>query len=304
MSAYPVHPSIAGIRAVSERHELRSADGRLDKLLYTIQRQSLIALSAEARSLGGSDAGWHYGSIGTAAALVRSVTDGIPSEAARKAYDRVRRSYAFNETPDATIQRRRRRVFSDNGCEADGARWLAGDPEHWSSMRRVGRVSSITIGMQIAMSCGNGDEQFAENVATAVCLAESLVSAGYAVRIMGLSTMKNLLHTTKGNDVESGFMVPLTDYGCPIDQSSLMAYGSPGIFRWYGIHMYNALFAGDGNVNSTWGQAWETTPEMLTLSGIDILVAKQWDKPDGGQKDYLSRLKDKATALLSAGGAV
>jgi len=294
-----VHESVRGLRDLSERHEIRKPDGSLDKLLYTVSRDNFLSLSpaCEGRGSARSNKAWVFGSPGSASALIQSLTGGQPTASVWAAYQRIKASARFDEVADATIQRRRRRVFSDNGCEADGARWLAGDPEHWASMRRVGRVQSITLGMQLGLSCGNGEDDFAENTATCVVLAESLISAGYAVRLVVMNTSYNLISGAS----ETGWIVNAVDFGQPIDEAAILSWGTPGVCRWHAFEYAHALFSGDGRVSSTYGYCYETSAAMLKLAGIDLLVAKQWDKEKGEQKDYLSRLRDKAAAIIASG---
>ena len=65
---------------------------------------------------------------------------GKPSERQWAVYQSVCAESAYRD-PDAagTITRARKRVWGEDGSEADADRWLAGDSNHWSSIRRVGK---------------------------------------------------------------------------------------------------------------------------------------------------------------------
>lgn len=227
---------------------------------------------------------WRFGSYGNAEAARAAMQTGTPNQTALAAYEQARSQLA--ESADAFHVRsiRRHRVYGDTGDEVDVDRWMTGHTAPWGSIRRAARNRTLTVGLMLWMTCGNADRDFAENVASGVALAESLAAAGYMVRVVGV-------HTAHMDGGERGFIHPLVDFGQPIDEHALMAWGQPAACRHLGFtwmhHLYN-----DGDMGS--GQ--KTSDEWLRLAGIDIFMAKQWqgDQQKANIAKVLERIQREA----------
>lgn len=230
--------------------------------------EGLWPLPGSART---SDSDWTFGAYRDSATSSKAMQTGTPNETARRAYDEAR-AKAFDGTTEHRVMNiRRRLVFDEAGDEVDVGRYMGSDSRCWALKRRTGKTRTITIGIGLWASCGNGDAEFAATVAQGVVVAETLQSGGYSVRVMGVHTYD------LGSGNRRGFVHPLVDYGRPIDEHALMAWGQPAACRDVGFRHAQALYDSD-----SFGRATEAPESYLHMAGIDIYIARTWsgDKQD------------------------
>jgi len=246
----------------------------------------------------GSD--WYYGDHAGEAALRQSLADGRPTDAAWKVYQRTKEAMDYGQQQtEARIPKKRKRCWEESGDECDSDRWLTGDSNHWTLMRKVGKRPCITVGMAMWMSCGHGGSDFAENVAGCVALVDQLARSGIMVRIVGIHTAWRVV----SGQAETAYVHPLLDYGEPVDEAALMAWGTPGVCRRHGFQWMHDLFRAEGRIDGGMGHGTKTSSAMLKLAGVDILVAKQWAKGADKPERYLTTLFDQACKLVTEGDA-
>ena len=274
------------------------AHGKITHLCYAMDVQQFLSSPHQHVSRDSVGADWIFGSLENASALVESLTMGKPTKPIWDAYNSLKSKLDFQETSEAMVSIRRKRVYDECGDEPSVDRWLTGDSRHWSYMRRIGRKPSVTIGIPLAMSCDNAEADFAANVATAVVLVESLLSAGYQVRVLAVwSGHKLLTPTGQRSAIEAGITFPLMEYGEALDEANLLAYGTPGSCRYFCFEHIRQLMGRDGSVDSGLGYARPATPEALALYGVDLMVAKVWED-DTGQASYISDLQAQCARLV------
>lgn len=225
---------------------------------------------------------WRYGSYKNEANARSAMLTGTPNKLATAAYETARNTLSMDTDAFRVRNIRRHRVYGDTGDEADVDRWMTGHTQPWGSMKRAAKNRSITVGLMMWMSCGNEEKNFAENVANGVALAEILAAAGYMIRIVAV-------HTGHWGDGERGFIHPLVEFGQPIDEHALMAWGQPAACRYVGFHWIYHLYNGDPS--GTMGVGKNTTDAWLALAGIDIFMAHQWDANE--QKQHIAKVLEK-----------
>jgi hypothetical protein len=276
-----------------------TVDGKV-KLVRGMERGQFLALPAQPRYVSDNPGSWTFGSHGNREALAASLAAGRPTDASWAIYEKVKAGASFNEDGDGMLPVRRRRRQDETGDSVSIDHYLAGDSRCWTTVKKVGRRHAITVGLMSWMTQGNGEEDFAENVAMAVALADQLLMAGYLVRIIGLATAWELVPKLRDGRHcdEAGFTFPIVDYGEPMDEAMMMAFGTPGVCRFYGFTWATELFHADGDVASSFGRGLQTSPALLALAGIDLLVAKQWDRGGQTQGQYLQNLFTQARKLV------
>lgn len=228
-----------------------------------------------------SSEGWRFGNYKNAEAARSAMQSGTPNKTALDAYEQARTKLA--ESADAFHVRsiRRHRVYGEAGDEVDVDRWMTGHTQPWGSIRRAAKNRTLTVGFMLWMSCGNADNDFAANVASGVALAESLTAAGYMVRIVGVHTAH-----IGDDDGECGVVHPLVEFGQPIDEHALMAWGQPAACRHLGFTWMHHLYqSGD------MGRGTQTTDAWLRLAGVDVFMAKQWS--GGQQKAHIAKVLER-----------
>ncbi len=231
-------------------------------------------------------ASWTFDSYQTREAARKAMQEGSPNQRGTDAYDKAR--LAMNETIDEYRVKsiRRKRVFDEAGDEPCIDRYLVGESRLWGQMRKTAKNRCVTVGLSMWMSCGNAESDFAENIANGVALAEMLASAGYLIRVVGVHTIH-----ARTNGIR-GFVHPMVEFGKPIDEHALMAWGQPAACRYLGFKWMQALYS-DSDMGTC-----ETTPEdWLAMAGVDIFMAKQWGDGNNPEahKAHLKKVLERVT---------
>lgn len=183
----------------------------------------------------------------------------------------------------------RKRKFSEEGYDFDLSRVLNGDPDYRINITQEGKKHFVTIGIQITLSCGNGDKQFAKNTAIAVVLCELLEELGYGVQVVALSSVYNQLIVRKhrlkslGADPkisdkiitgksETGHTFTLKRAEDPMDIRQISCTALSGLLRKYTFAFDRVCYGG------VTGTCYESSDEYLRFCGIDLLVSTQWSQ--------------------------
>lgn len=225
---------------------------------------------------------WGIGSYESLEAARSAMLSGSPNTVATAAYEKARNELSIETDAFMVRNIRRKRIYRDTGDECDADRWMTGHTQPWSILRRAAKNRSITVGIAMWKSCGNGEEEFAQSVANGVAMAEILSSAGYMIRVVAV-------HTAHWSEGERGFIHPLVEFGHPIDEHALMAWGQPAACRHVGFSWIHHLYNGDDS--RTMGCGNKTTDDWLAMAGVDIFIAKQWENNE--QKQHIAKVLEK-----------
>lgn len=188
---------------------------------------------------------------------------------------------------DTGVSMKRRRRFRDDGDELDFDRIMSGVPEYWQNVERDTERKAITLGLNMTMSCGNDEDDFAEITAMAVILADALTKKGVATRIMLCSAgWDNLIMDDR---CECSVNFTLKDFEEPLDTKRVGLLFAQGLFR---DSIFGIFDEGFYDQRSTWnmGKALETSEAMLEFMGIDYMIAKQWRQDAKGRSEYAQEL--------------
>lgn len=139
---------------------------------------------------------------------------------------------------DAPLSVRRRRIRADQGDEVDmQAVWRGDLSRAWTKTRRANRtgVRSLSIIIDLGASAVTSSEKLFWRGASALRLADQLLTAGYSVAIYGAATAIGAAETKKLNAIQ---FVEIKAEDAPFDMDKLAALTAmPGFFR-------TSLFAG------------------------------------------------------------
>lgn len=133
---------------------------------------------------------------------------------------------------DAPLSVRRRRIRADQGDEVDmQAVWRGDLSRAWSKTRRANRtgVRSLSIIIDLGASAGTSANQLFWRGASALRLADQLLTAGYNVAIYGAATAIGAAASKSLNAVQ---FVEIKAEDAPFDMDKLAALTAmPGFFR-------------------------------------------------------------------------
>ena len=192
----------------------------------------------------------------------------------------------------------RKRKFSEEGYDFDLSRILNGDSDYRINVTQEGKKHFVTIGIQITLSCGNGEKQFAKNTAIAVVLCELLEELGYGVRVVALASvygqirpkgLKSLAPSIDYNkldsgDSETGHMFVLIRAEDTMDIRQISCTALSGLLRKYTFAFDRICYGGIS------GTCMESSNEYLNFCGIDLLVSTQWSKGElGSQTESITK---------------
>ena len=178
---------------------------------------------------------------------------------------------------------KRRRVFRDEGSDLDIDRVMSGESEYWSSIKRDGKKEFITLGIQIALSCGNKAKDFAEQTAIALVTCEILESLGYGVEIVCLSSV----YSSDTDFVEVGEIFTIKKSEDVTDVRAVASTSLSGLLREYSFKNSQKIIEGHT------GYCKVTSNKFLALTDINILIAKQWS--NGDHINYIEKIVKEVT---------
>lgn len=184
----------------------------------------------------GMNGNWSYGSdpeIQDLNQLDKFLLSGRASSRTMKAYDkeldRLRTQFPeLQRLKEVGIANRRRRVWREEGDELDIDRYMNGDVEQWSSMRRASSVKrTCTIVYESGTSCGTEADSFAQSMATLAALVEIVESSGISTELVIAFT------SNKRGDYEHHKTIAVKAKNCDerFDVNRLLSMSSSGMFR-------------------------------------------------------------------------
>jgi hypothetical protein len=168
--------------------------------------------------------------------------------------------------------------FKDHGDELDMGRLMSGSPEHWSLKHKNVNGEAIKLHINIGMSAGNGDDEFANIVAVTIVAAELLQRMGKSVEIIAITN-----HELSGS--RHGLMFKVKKAHEPLNISKIAILGSTGLFRHYGFHVVGNCIEDNGNYM---GNAQRLSEEHLEALDIKYLISKDWN--NGKESEFLSKI--------------
>jgi len=225
------------------------------------------------------DGSWAYGSdpqIKNINDLYKHMSQGLGSTYANKIYDKERALLA-NQFPElAQLQEvgmsiKRRRVWREDGDELDIDRYMNGDFEQWTSMRKtMGAKRTCTIVYEAGTSAGTSADTFVKSMASLVALSDIVESAGIATEIIIAYTSKNLGDYERNKTIA----VKAKNIGEQIDVQRLLSLSSGGLLRSYIFAIYENMSVND-KPTSFYGTAIDIADKINLfgdLWGADIHV--------------------------------
>lgn len=288
-----------------------------DSVLYIRHAGTLAEYSDEeiARQyLGGEIHGdnyrsdWQNGSAKSAAETLRRLQNGEPTQPLLDAFGKAQRAATDTELP-AVASVRRRRVWSAEDGEADIDRALSGREDAFRLRRKVKAQRVIRLGWGTVQSGSTSEESFAAVAAVVVAAAERLEQAGYAVEILAVDF--RLWQTGRpeigSKAIRAGFnaarrysaaVVTLKAANQPLDVSTLLAAGLPGLLRIFGFADALRTFGGtegaQGSVpmigNNSDGKA---AADLMARENLSVLFQSPPSRSKLG-------LEEATKAMLSA----
>ena len=162
------------------------------------------------------------------------------------------------------------------------------------SIKREGKKEFIRLGIQGALSCGNGCKDWAKQTAMILVLSEILESKGYGVDIVALYTghLANIPNGKNGFNNEVGFTVPMKLSTERVDARKVGAIALKCMLRYYGFGIWSDIYGRES------GKAYDTSSEMLELCDVDMLVMTTWSKK-GSMSDQAEKIKLAVDKLTS-----
>jgi hypothetical protein len=200
-----------------------------------------------------------------------------------------------------TRQARRQRVWDDlSGDTADVGRALVSIAP-WEQYRRTASKRSITIGISLWLSVGNGAEMFRDNIVGAVKLCDVLMGAGYDVRVVGVECARPADGQTFSVPCDYyGSTFPIKEFGQPLDQEALLALGTPGFLRHFIFGGYAQRTVYPEMLTTGYcGKGLVAPKEFIAELGVDMLVARQWT-PEMSQQDWVRHLYNEMEGVANA----
>ena len=182
---------------------------------------------------------WRYGKDWPDEATTRAglVAGDAPAEALA-AYEIIRakqEAARLAASEQAAPTRRRRQVWADQGDEIDPDRLNTGHATPWRTTK-IGRTAPIVrLGINIALSCFNTPETFADTIARAVSIVDTLTLAGYSIEIIGIHASTVSTHSRRRSIHERGTVYTWIAKAAdePLDTLRLLSLSAPGLCRAY-----------------------------------------------------------------------
>ena len=237
----------------------------------------IAPMESHRRSTNGAD--WVYGSLGRegTAKAIETVT---APPALRDAFEKERGAWSSRARSigERMPSRRRKRRFRDMGEEVDIDRYLTDRPDCWIDYPRGKSLPSITLGVNMALSCGNGESDFLEVGSKAIACAWALMDSGYPVRIVYCTPLK----TPKGScrkprtPAWGGAAWVAKDWGHPLDVEALLVCAMQGFYRDNLFGAWEAMGIGDTENSGGYGYCHTPTRTVGADLGIDAFVGKSW----------------------------
>lgn len=235
-------------------------------------------LPKQRHEAGTADAEWVFGrEVGTLAATLEHLRDGRAPKSVWKAMEKnAQKLTASMEVSESLgIDRRRKLQWSDTGDEICTDRMLSGHDRPWRTVR-IGRTRPIVrLGINLAISCGNGEADFADITGKLCAACDYLNVRGYGMEIVGLLSCTSRRHGTPWC-----YRVTLKSAEDPLDISKIGSCGTPGMLRALGFRVFERDMpseAWNGPCTTDWNDS------QLEIADVDYVISKYWNLEKGMQ---------------------
>ena len=185
----------------------------------------------------------------------------------------------LSEIIHTTKSIKRTRRFNDFDGNLDFDRVMVGNPDYWEKIKRDGDAKIVRIGINYALANTNTIHSFSRIVGLSAIFAEILENLGYGVEIYGSSFYEN--DRKKPRTMRKqwlGCLFPVKLANEPLDFDRIYSLGLPALLRDAEFHVEHHFY------NEFGGFAYSPSPELLSLTNIDVLVTKSWTNGKESEK--------------------
>ena len=182
---------------------------------------------------GSSREKWTYGrEVVGRENLKRALTIGRTSDKIIRLYQKLRSEMEMDARISKFVGKglscKRKRVVRDDGDDLSMARLMGGSDQYWQTTIRKSKRANVRIGMNMAISWGHKEEDFARLGATLGLISDVLTKMGFALEVVAY----NFVEYEGENDWKYfGMSIPIKMPNEPLDIHRLMSAGLPGLFR-------------------------------------------------------------------------
>lgn len=276
---------------MSYREDFRLPDKRRCELLHFSGITELVETVTagfkhknwEKKDSHGSEAHWHFGTLGTVEASADCLLYSRPPEHVTKKAEAFKEalmsSEAYRTASEKAQSTKRRRVFELDGGDLDIDRYMGQQDECWVRVTRGLQRPVIRLAVSGTASCGNDESAFAGTAALATCCAILAEQAGCSLEILGTVCIHDLTDTVN----EGGTVLPIKHADEPFHQDALLSFGIPAVLRYYGFAVDANLLS--GQLNYGHGMARPMSKELRAHLNIQHVLEVAWD--EGRQQMFL-----------------
>lgn len=250
--------------------------------LVEVTPAQMVALPS--RVEGYTATGGIYGTL-TEEETRRRFLAGDPPPDIRSAFEAERNRWRdrVGRLAAALPSRRRRLRHRDSGDVVDLGRYLTDRPDCWERLERGRTLPSVTLGLNLSKSSGNGPAVFASTAGTVAACAWALCESGFAVRVVLCDVAANVrFRGTNEGAAFGGVYWRAKDWQEPLDVGRVLAAGMPGVMRRYTTSAAATL--ADMNVNT---YCIEPPRELYQRMGIDVALGRTWAQDCGALVEAL-----------------
>lgn len=257
-------------------------------------------MSWDKRHIKDDDEGpeWTYGSFKNYSICKEKLINAEPNEEVLKEIERLRskalQGGEIKRMMEKGFSLRKHRVFSDSGDELDIDRIMCGDPNHWMKMKRGSKRNIVKIGVNIGLSSGNKEIDFARIGALASVTADLLSRAGMSVEVICIDSAH---HPTSWSRNEMAIMFPIKRADEPLELYKIASIGAPGLLRAFGFSVARNCY--EGEAESGMGSASATTEYFKKHLDVQYFIEKKWIK-DGKEVEFIESIFKDLAAEKSA----
>lgn len=222
---------------------------------------------------------WAFGTdkeIQNCVDLNRQLALGTGSTWANGIYDaevkRLRDEFpALQELKEVGVTNKRRRVWREEGDELDIDRYMNGDVEQWTSVRRAAGVKkTCTIVYESGTSCGTDPNSFVKSMATLAAISDIVEASGISSEIIVAFTS----HQYGYDEGDKTIAVKVKNFEEQLDVQRLLSMSSAGFFR---CHLFGIIenMAHNDKASSSYGTAMNLKDKKAKFSelwGADVHV--------------------------------
>ena len=166
--------------------------------------------------------------------LKRALTIGKTSDKTIRLYQKLRAEMEMDARISKFVGKglscKRKRVVRDDGDDLSMARLMGGSDQYWQTTIRKSKRANVRIGMNMAISHGHKEKDFARLGATLALISDVLTKMGFALEVVCYNFVA--CSGDSENDWKYfGMSIPIKMANEPLDIHRLMSAGLPGLFR-------------------------------------------------------------------------